>query len=198
MQKQQDTLYANVTVIDVQLASAYYPILVAFAKDNKVEARLTYGDLVALAKEAYPEQPVVQNAIAVSTGRRLDVVRLFTSERGLPDLTSLVINKGTGECGAGFTRAFDPNEAREKVFDFDWSTVKADFDGFVKATEVAIKPRKPVSKPIALERMATYYKEHKDKLPATIREKREQLVELLMEGFTDEEAFTIVLQDDQA
>lgn len=186
------SFYANVTLTDVQLASAYYPILVDLAKHKHC---LTYGELVERAKGEYPGHPVVQKAIAVSTGRRLDVVRMFTNERVLPDLTSLVINKGSGECGSGFTRHFDPVAARERVFDFDWSTVTLDFDGFVKSTETAVKPRKKVKEARALELMSTYFQKHKATLPAAVRDRRDAIVELLMEGFSVEEAFSDALSD---
>ena len=104
MQDPKQSQYAKVTLVDVQLASAYYPLLVDLAKHKHC---VTYGELVDKAKAEYPDRQVVQRAIAVSTGRRLDVVRMFTTERNLPDLTSLVINKGSGECGIGFTRSFD-------------------------------------------------------------------------------------------
>ena len=110
-----ENLYANITLTDVQLASAYYPLLIDMAKHKRC---LSYGELVEKAKKEYPNKPVVQNAIAVSTGRRLDVVRIFTAERKFPDLTSLVVNKGSGECGIGFTQHFDPKVARELVFSF--------------------------------------------------------------------------------
>jgi len=186
------SFYANVTLTDVQLASAYYPILVDLAKHKHC---LTYGELVDRAKAEYPGRPVVQKAIAVSTGRRLDVVRMFTSDRELPDLTSLVINKGSGECGSGFTRHFDPVAARERVFDFDWSTVTLDFDGFVKTTETAVKPRKKVKEPRALELMSAYFQKHKATLPAAVRERRDAIVELIMEGFSEEEAFGQAIRD---
>lgn len=192
MQTSQQGQYANVTLVDVQLASAYYPLLIDLAKHKHC---LTYGELVARAKEEYPNHPVVQRAIAVSTGRRLDVVRLFTSERAFPDLTSLVINKGSGECGIGFTRSFDPKVAREEVFAFDWSAVTSDFDGFVKHTEDAVKPRKPIKEDVALELMAAYFQKHKASLPSSIREYRDQIVELIGEGFSPEEAFTQVQRD---
>ncbi len=180
-------LYANVTLTDVQLASSYYPILVDLAHHKHC---LTYGELVDRAKAKYPDDAVVQKAIAVSTGRRLDVVRMFTAERGLPDLTSLVINKNSGECGTGFTKLFDPHAARETVFEFDWRTVTLDFGGFVKMTETAIKPRKRVKEAKALQLMATYFQEQKGKLPAAVREQRELIVELIMEGYSEVEAFT--------
>jgi hypothetical protein len=97
-----ESLYKNITLTDVQLASAYYPILIDLAKKKQ---RITYGELVAKAKRMYP---------TTSTGRRLDVIRIFTAERELPDITSLVINKDTGECGVDFTKYFDPVATRKK------------------------------------------------------------------------------------
>ena len=183
---QTESFYSNITLTDIQLASAYYPILIDLAKHKHC---LTYGELVERAQKLYLDRPVVQNAIAVSTGRRLDVVRIFTSQRDLPDLTSLIINKGMGECGIGFTQHFNPKATREKVFAFDWSEVSTDFDGFVKYSESAIKPRKKIKKPQALELMAQYYKEHKATLPTSIREHRELIAELIMEGVLPEDAF---------
>jgi hypothetical protein len=181
-----ESLYKNITLTDVQLASAYYPILVDLARHKHC---LTYSDLVLRAKEAYPDKQVVQSAIAVSAGRRLDVVRLFTAERDLPDLTCLVINKGSGECGIGFTRHFDPKLARDKVFAFDWGVVSTDFDWFVKEAEARVKPRKKIKEAQALSMMADYFRDHRATLPVTIREQRELIVEMLMEGFSPEEAF---------
>lgn len=191
---QTESFYANITLADVQLASVYYPILIELAKHKHC---LTYGELVERAKSLYPDKPVVQKAIAVSTGRRLDVVRIFTSERGLPDLTSLIINKGLGECGIGFTQHFDPKVTREQVFAFDWSGVSTDFDGFVQHTESAVKPRKKVKEQKALELMAEYFKIHRSTLPVSVREHRELIVELIMEGFSPEEAFAQAQSNDQ-
>jgi hypothetical protein len=178
--------YKNITLNDVQLASAYYPILIDLAKHKHC---LTYSELVERAKETYPTNPIVQNAIAVSAGRKLDVVRIFTASRELPDLTCLIINKGIGECGTGFTQHFDPILTRQKVFAFDWSAVSTDFDGYIKHTEVAITPRKRIKRPQALQVMSQHYTHNKAQLPATIAKQRELIIELLMEGSTPVEAF---------
>lgn len=179
--------YKNITLNDVQLASAYYPILIDLAKHKHC---LTYSELVERAKRTYPSKPAVQNAIAVSTGRKLDVVRLFTDERHLPDLTCLIINKGAGECGSGFTNHFDPVVAREKVFAFEWSSVSTDFDGYIKYTETVITPRKRIKRPAALKLMSEHYSAHRAQLPTNITEQRDLILELLMEGFTPTEAFS--------
>ena len=179
-------LYKNITLNDVQLASTYYPILIDLVRHMHC---LTYSELVKRAKVEYPTRPAVQNAIAVSTGRKLDVVRIFTAERGLPDLTCLIISKSIGECGSGFTDIFDPQTARELVFSFDWSEVSTDFDGYINHTETAIVPRKRIKLPAARKLMSEHYKLNRSQLPATITERRELILELLMEGFTPTEAF---------
>jgi len=192
MMSVSEGFYENVTLVDVQLASIYYPILIDLAKHKHC---LTYGELVERAKVEYPDLTVVQNAIAVSAGRRLDVVRMFTDERELPDLTSLVISKSTGECGSVFTKHFDPVAVRDRVFSFDWNTATLDFDGFVKITESAVKPRKKVKEPLARERMSAYFQTNKMSLPKIVRERRGIIIELIMEGFSDEEAYSLALRD---
>lgn len=190
MQDTNESLSKNITLNDVQLAAVYYPILIDIAKHKHC---LTYGELVDKAKVIHPNKDYVQNAIAVSVGRKLDVVRIFTSDRGLPDVTSLIISKSGGECGAGFTDYFDPEEARSEVYAYDWSEVSDDFDIYIESIEKQAKPRKRVKKPEALKLMAAYYQENQSTLPKSIKEKREEIIVLLMEGFSEEESFKQVL-----
>lgn len=178
---------ANVTTVDVQLADAYYPLLVEIAREKK---RVSYGELVAKAKLKYPDSTLVQKAVAASTGRRLDVVRLFTSARNLPDLSSLVVNQASGAA-----RSADPEAARDAVFDFDWNTVVTEFAGFIKRTEAATKHRKKVREPVALALMSAHYLAHREALPARVRDLRSLIVGMIMEGNTVEEAFERALQD---
>ena len=186
------TLPANATTVDVQLARAYFPLLVEIAK---LKQRVTNGELVAKAKLAYPDTTVVQKAIVVSTGRRLDVVRQFTTERSLPDLTLLVVNQGAGEASAGSKRAVESEAARDAVSEFDWSKVATAFNAFVKQAEAATKHRKTVKEPIALAAMSAHFREHQATLPARVREQRQAIVEMIMEGFSAEEAFERALRD---
>ena len=185
------TLHSNVTTVDVQLARAYFPLLVEIAQHKQ---RVTYGELVARAKLAYPGLTVVQKAIAVSTGRRLDVVRRFTNERGLPDLSLLVLSPGAVGRGVGPKRSSDLEATRETVSDFDWSSVVTEFAGFIKQAEAATKHRKTVKEAVALEAMSAHFREHQATLPARVREQRQAIIEMIMEGFSAEEAFERALQ----
>ncbi len=174
------------TPIDVQLAAAYYPMLVDVARRKQT---ITYSELVARTKAENPLKEVVQRAIATSAGRRLDVVRMFTTERNLPDLSSLVINGGTRECGRGFTASFDPKTVRAGVFAFDWSNVQTDFNWFVTLETKAAAPKKKIIEADAKVLMHGYYCQHRAELPATIATQRDLIVRLLMAGYPVDEAF---------
>lgn len=109
--------YANrVTETDLAVAAAIYPILVECARKSPVE-RITYGELIKRAQTRFPGLDAIQNAIPVSLGRRLDVVRMFLDREELPDLTALVVNAGTGEVGSAF--GANPESVRESVGAFD-------------------------------------------------------------------------------
>ena len=191
--------YQNVTIIDLKLASIYYPILRNLAAQKR---RLTYGELIETAKGLHPDNPVVQNAIPVGTGRRLEVIRLFAKERGYPDLTSVIINKGSQECGEWVRKRFDPAKLREDVFAFDWSTATTEYNFFIAqvTSEVSEKADaksklnpKGVKQPQARNLMYEYYKQHRATLPPNIEKKSDLIVKLLMEGATVQDAFSQAL-----
>jgi hypothetical protein len=48
----------NITLNDMQLASAYYPLLINLAKHKHC---LTYSELVEEAQKTYPKNKAVQN-----------------------------------------------------------------------------------------------------------------------------------------
>lgn len=180
------SMYANVTEVDLALAKIYFPILVDMAKAKET---LTYSELVEKAKALHPELELVQMAIPVSTGRRLDVVRAFTQDFECPDLSSLVVSKDSGECGSGFTRSFNPEAVRDEVFKYDWSSLKTNFDGFVSAVAEKIKPKKRIKPEEARRLMSDYYQANKNSLPSEIKEFREFLIEMIMEGVSPSDAF---------
>lgn len=187
--------YQNVTLIDLKLASIYYPILRNLASQKRL---LTYGQLIETAKELHPDSPVVQNAIPVGTRRRLEVIRLFAKEQGYPDLTSVIINKGSQECGEWVLKRFDPAKLRKDVFAFDWSKATTEYDFFIAQVtrEVTEKEKakgklnpKRTTQAQAKILMYEYYKQHRATLPSNIQVKSDLIVKLLMDGATVEDAF---------
>lgn len=181
----------NITETDLKLAEAFYPVLieVAHARDT-----ITYGELLERAKRIATDEPQVQRAIPVSTGRRLDVVRAFTQRLGYPDLTSLVINASTHECGSGFTKSFDPVQARAQVADFDWDSAQAQFKSYlVESAQELRRARKPKPRRIdatsAAQAMYDYYRANRERLPRDIRKFRERIIANIRQGLDVPDAF---------
>ncbi len=136
-----------------------------------------------------PNNEAVQNAIPVSLGRRLDVVRLFLNRETLPDLTVLVVNAGTGEVGSAF--GANPDTVRAEVAAFDWSTVAEEFDlhisGLLKGIEAT--KRQKVTRDTAKQMMAAYASEHRATLPKDIGKKRETIIDMICAGHSAADAF---------
>lgn len=191
MEHKVQSLYANITLNDVQLGAIYYPILIDLARHKHC---LTYGELVNRAKEMHPDIEYVQRAIPVSTGRKLDVVRLFTSERDLPDVTSLIINKSVGECGNGVTEHFDPVKLRDEVFAYDWSTVSDDFDMYIETVEQKATPQVKLSRSDAMQMTIDYFKVNRTNLPKAISQHRDDIINLILEGYETEDAFKLIVK----
>lgn len=178
------------TQVDLELALAFYAVLVEVAR---LRQTITYGALVERAKIAFSENETVQNAIPVSVGRRLDFVRAFTGQRQLPDLTSLVVNKSTGECGEGFTRSFNPDDARAQVFAYDWQKVETEFTGEVAAAKERSKPKKKITEEAASRMMYEYFAANKASLNPSVKNFRGQIINAIISGVEPSEAFAQVL-----
>ncbi len=175
----------KLTKTDIDIGAIYYAILIELARAGGI---ISYGELVATAKAAHPDNESVQKAIAVSAGRRLDAVRTFTNEKGYPDITSLVVNAGTGEVGSAF--GSDPVARRAEVTAFDWSTVQAQFALFIDERQAELPVRRvKVKRPQAAAAVWEYYVEHKAILPAGIVTHRERLVGMVMGGLAVADAF---------
>lgn len=63
---------------------------------------------------------------------------------------------------------------------------------YSRLTAAATPPSGKRKEPAALELMSAYYQEHKDKLPASVRNHRALIVEMLMAGLPVEEAFAMM------
>lgn len=179
-------LYTNITALDVRLARIYLPLLLEVARQK---GAITYGGLVEAAQRRHPGNPDIKRAIPVSTGRRLEVIRLYCKQRELPDLAALVVNKETRECGAFYASHTDPQLERNQVYALDWDRQSADLDDFIDVAERLVTPRRRRSVEVAKEMMSRYFRENRSALPGDITSQRELLLELLGDGFSAEEAF---------
>lgn len=177
--------FQSVTLLDVQLARVYLPYLVELARERKT---CTYSDLVDLAKIDHPNRTDVQKAIAISTGRRLDVIKRYCEDEGLPDLASIVVGKTSGECGSFPGEHSDPAAARAEVFAKDWSEIFPSIEIYFDNPPKRDAQRK-TRKEQATQLMSEHYKLHRARYPAAIASQREQIIQMLMDGMEAEEAF---------
>ncbi len=178
----------RLTEADLEIGRIYYGMLIEQARGGQM---VTYGDLVERAKARHPENEFVQRAIAVSAGRRLEAVRVFTNQRGYPDLTSLVVNASTGEVGSAF--GTDPISRRAEVAVFDWSSIKEEFDLFLGEQHAVLpKKQKKVRAADARQMVWDFYAENKAVLPPRIVTSRDMLVKMVMDGHAVADAFEII------
>lgn len=193
----------NVTDADATLAIAYYPLLVGLAGRRQT---MTFKAFVELAKETYPDNPAVQNAIPVSTGRRLEFVRVFTVLQGLPDLSAWVTNR-SGKNSAAYEGDFDPEEERRRSAEVDWSEHQAAWEAHAaELSKRAARIRKR-SQDEALRMMADVAMKMRPRIQKAIPNPhnrpyaelvgpyRETILQDLMSGLDPEEVFENVLLD---
>ncbi len=178
----------NRTLADIELSRVYFEILIDLAKNQK-DTTIQYGELVNAAKLAYPNNTFVQKAIATSMGRRLDAVRDFTSLHNLPDLTSLVVSKATGDNGIGFAKSFDGDAVRQQVSAFEWQSVQISFSEFLneetqqfiqRQAEKAQRKPKKIKESEAREIWWKYYQANKEAIGKISDSDKEQIIQLIM------------------
>jgi len=193
----------KVTETDAALAIAYYPLLVGLATRRRT---ITFKDFVEVAKTTYPDNPAVQNAIPVSTGRRLEFVRVFTAQKGLPDLSAWVTGQN-GNNSAAYEGDFDPVEERRRSAEEDWSEHQAAWEAHAAELRKLAKKIKPRSEREALSLMAKFAKAMRPQIEAAIPNPqklpyvklvmpyRETILEDMMSGLDPEDVFENILID---
>ena len=191
------------TETDVALAIAYYPMLVEISVRQE---KITFDQFVQNAKARYPKDQAIQNAIAISTGRRFEFVKIFTEFNEFPDLSAWVVNKA-GKNSAAYSADYDPDVERENSADTDWSLYQSEWDAHVaelKKLAIKLQRRKPDE---ARKLMADFARKMRSKIEASIPNKkklpytllikpyRPLIMESLMEGKDIELVFDDIIFD---
>lgn len=186
----------NITLLDLQSAARFYPILIQLAKQNKT---VTYGELCQLTHEQYSDWEQINSIIPVRCGRVLGVIGQFLQDRNLPFLQALVLNQSKQDsCGDGIEQVMDTAIARQEVFDFNWEDISGSFDLYIEQTEELVtrpkkKPQPLMSWDEAHKLMFSYYKEHKASLPRQISDHRDALTRQIQDGKAAEEVFEKII-----
>jgi hypothetical protein len=106
----------NLTLTDVMLAKFYGPILKNIAKSGQSKS---YKQFLIIAKKEYSSNPVVQEAIHVTTGRRFEAFRLYLRQYNLPDLSAWVTDQ-KDSISLQYTKDFDPLSERSNTINYNW------------------------------------------------------------------------------
>lgn len=193
----------QVTETDAALAIAYYPLLVDLATRRRM---ITFKDFVELAKATYPANPAVQNAIPVSTGRRLEFVRIFTAQQDLPDLSAWVTGQN-GKNSSTFEKDFDPVKERKRSSEVDWSLHQAAWEAHAAVLRKKAQKLKPRSRAEARTMMSEIARAMRPRIEAAIPNSnklpyaqlvgpfRETILADIMSGLDPQEVLENVLID---
>ena len=105
----------NITETDIELSKVYFTLLVEFSIRNET---IDYSSLIELSKKRYKKNPFVQSGIPSTTGRRLNGLREHTNTLKVPDISSIVVSKGSTKSGKSYH--LDSEKERKKVYRTCW------------------------------------------------------------------------------
>ena len=193
---------SNRTAFDVVLSRIYLPILIQVAKKQQI---ITYGELVQTSKELHPDNDYVQRGIPTTAGRRLNVLREILTGHSLPDLSSLVVSASTGDVGEAYhLNQTQLKKERDQVYATDWDSHLGTIDDqwvkypYEEIDFTEIKKKEPKPKPPSREELkkinSDYWKENHKLFPKWLRGKREEILDLLYQGYTVEECYKTVIE----
>lgn len=101
------------------------------------------------------------------------------------------LGKPTTNAWAGFWIAHGEGRVADQRETASRATL---IESFTRVVAPAVKRNKKMKEPDAVKAMHDYYQAHRDKLPASIRDHRNVIVTLIMEGIEPEAAFASVLE----
>lgn len=129
----------KITTIDVHLAQVFYEVLLDHARAAPGRS-LRYKEALRRAKTIHVDDDVVQSAVPVSMGRRLDVIVQFVKEHQLPPLTCLAVNE-TGLPGASYKPVNRTWQADlDAVAAFDWAPWQGRWNLHVAKEMKSVRP----------------------------------------------------------
>ncbi|WP_213875476.1 hypothetical protein [Pseudomonas sp. dw_358] len=169
------------TLLDVQLARLLYPLLVEIAAGKTPRSTQQF---LHLAHTRFLSDRRVGQLIPARLGRVLAVIRHFTEQHDLPDLTRTV----------NLPRDHEPALLEHQsgdCFGYSWAKATADFNLYGAIAERALTSPHRLSRETATRVMSDYYFEHREPYAQVMRHMREVVIENLINGMGVAEAFEV-------
>lgn len=175
----------KITTTDTHLAAIYYDVLLEHARTKPGES-IRYREVIEHARLLHPNDDIAAAAIPLSIGRRLELIVEFVRQNQLPPLTCIVVNE-TGKPGESFKVVGESWEADMKaVAEHDWAEWKGKWDFYIQSTNKAAIKLTRRKESVALEMVHDEYRA--GKIPKLSDAKKAQLVTLLIEGLSVDDA----------
>ena len=187
------------TVNDIEVGARIYEALVHCARSLR-GMPITYGDLLAAARQLHPKDAVLDRAVPVGIGMKLLFVEEFCRAHAYPKLACLAVNRSTMRPGPGYQADWeDGGEARweadrRMVAGFDWSGADAQLAAFADRARAAVPARlKPRKERPADVSWYAYFCSHRAACEKVTPEDKQEIINLLMAGLDPETSLKRVL-----
>lgn len=185
---------SDFTLNDINVGSKLYGALVSHAKNHPGEP-IFYSDLLELARQANRADDEIQRAVPIGIGPKLLFVQLFCDANNYPNLACLAVNRSTGRPGESYTG--DWEREKQQVATFDWSQAAPELIKFYESVKKEITPRKRIKEEPAREMVWQHFAANRGAYVWSSKEEeqenKQEIVNLVMEGFEAAEAFRRVL-----
>lgn len=178
------------TLNDIHVGTRLYTALVAHVRSTG-GAPVYYSDILAQAKALAPDDAELQRAVPIGIGMKLLFVENFCNANGYPNLACLAVSRGTGRPSEGYKGDWEAD--RRAVAAFDWSTAQAKLDAYVYDAKLVAAPKRRRSLQDAKDLRWTHYSANRAAYAGLSEEEKEEILNLLIEGFDPELALRRVI-----
>ena len=181
----------QLTLNDIDVGARLYEALVHCARSLR-GMPITYGDLLAAARQLHPKDEVLGRAVPVGIGMKLLFVEAFCQANAYPNLACLAVNRSTMRPGPGYRGDWEAD--KRAVAAFDWSLADAQLATYAGAARAAVPARlKPRKERPADVSWYAYYCSHRAACEKVTPEDKKEIINLMMAGLDPETALQRVL-----
>ncbi|UVW27235.1 hypothetical protein [Massilia sp. H6] len=179
------------TVNDIEVGVRVVDALVHCARSLR-GMPITYGDLLAAARQLHPKDAVLDRAVVVGLGMKLRFVAEFCRAHGYPDLSSLAVNRATMRPGPDYQGDWEAD--RRAAAQFDWSGAQARLAAFAESARAAVPARlKPRKERPADVSWYAYFCSHRAACEKVTPQDKQEIINLMMAGLDPETSLKRVL-----
>lgn len=176
---------------DVEVGARLYEALVHCARSLR-GMPITYGDLLAMARQLHPKDAVLDRAVPVGIGMKLLFVEDFCRANAYPKLACLAVNRSTMRPGPGYKGDWEAD--KRAVAGFDWSVADAQLATYAGAARAAVPARlKPRKERPADVSWYAYFCSHRAACEKVTAQDKKEIINLMMAGLDPETSLKRVL-----